>query len=283
MEDIVNSNVFKEIVIAAALAKHSYNNELDHSSLTQDTQDVEWDMIPIALLKERCWLFFDGRSKRSKLYICFRGTDSLHDAIMDCDLRRHEHPYGHVHRGFWIYYEEIREELLNIVTYHMNAHAKLQLQGIGELPEVIVTGHSLGASSAAFASIDMLKFVSHPMCITFGMPPIGDSKFCAEYSRTIKQSYRIINEVDLMPRIHLPCLEHVQREVLLPSYPHHPKTPWDPITHHSMNVYVNNLHQYRPPSRRTTIPPLSKLKLAPPAQSAPATLRSTTTNRLAFC
>lgn len=236
----MEQHLWNEIVVTAALAKHSYNNELDHTTLASDTRNIEWDMIPVALLKERCWLFLDTQSSRSKLYICFRGTDSLHDALMDCDLRRHSHPYGNVHRGFWIYYEEVREELLNIVTYHMNARSNF---GYHELPEVIVTGHSLGASSAAFAAIDMLTFVKDPICVTYGMPPSGDSEFCKAFKHTIKRSYRIVNDTDIAPKIHLPGLRHIDKELILPSYPHNPKTPWDPITHHSMNIYVKNINR----------------------------------------
>jgi len=279
----VNDNdIFHEIIVTAALAKHAYSNDLDPAALAEDAQEDTWDMVPIALLKERCWLFFDSRAPAPKLYICFRGTDSFHDALIDCDFRRAKHPMGEVHRGFWAYYEEIRSELLHIVTYFLEAqkHSHCHIDDENECNRltVVLTGHSLGAASAMLAATDLLSFTKNIICTTFGMPPLGDERFCDNFNKSIHHSYRVVVDSDFAPRIAFPGLCHVKNEILLKSCTSNNKNKnkekpqWDPIYHHSMNFYVKTLHALQPPPPVHQNSPKSQVKRTLPPRAATTTL-----------
>lgn len=226
-----------DILTGAILAKHAYENDLTHDTFKQDCKAHGIHVTPLQLLDERCWLLLDSQHS-DRIYIAVRGTDSIHDLIMDCDVRKHyvAEFNGYVHRGFWNYYRESRNELMKVLR-------------VLQPREIVIGGHSAGGSYGVFCALDLAvnKAVLRRddvdiTCISYGMPPAGDAQFVKTFNKHIDKSYRVVNTADLAPKIYLPGFAHVDREIPLKSDPKpNDKIPWDPIYHHSMTVYTDNL------------------------------------------
>ena len=71
--------------------------------------------------------------------------------------------------------------------------------------QLFITGHSLGGALA----ITAVKFLASDItgaCYTFGSPPVGTKTFAHDIKTPI---YRIVNHVDIVPRLPSPILVHV--------------------------------------------------------------------------
>jgi hypothetical protein len=153
---------------------------------------------------------YTGLSKKgTTLYIVFRGSDSMEDWLHNFSIRRIKlkrdnkyrtlfergkkvKPYQNnpkipdgvkVHYGIFHAYdrEVIKTGILvdNVTKYVDN------MQNQGEIPNIIVTGHSLGGALATFCAQDVAYSVNilykglktRVMCVTFGSPRVGNWKF----------------------------------------------------------------------------------------------------------
>jgi pimeloyl-ACP methyl ester carboxylesterase len=75
-----------------------------------------------------------------------------------------------------------------------------------------VCGHSLGAALATLLALDVAAntIFKDPTVYTYASPRTGDPAFASTYDQVVKNSFRIANRLDLVPKLPLPPFyEHV--------------------------------------------------------------------------
>ena len=132
----------------------------------------------------------------SKLIICFRGSDSAMDWVMNFHVTQKEYPTGsgcYVHCGFLIQWLSIKEEFENIVN---------EIIFKNDIHDVIFCGHSAGtiSSLAAYASIENMKEKNIPMVLV----TLGSPRFCNESTKKVMEENidctRIVLDRDVITR-----------------------------------------------------------------------------------
>ena len=138
------------------------------------------------------WMVQDGH----RLIVAFRGTQTPADWLKNLDFI--PAPYmplpgrGTVHQGFQQVYYAVRDSIL--------AHLKT-LTGITEL---LVVGHSLGASLATLAIPDLLAQLPEgvaPISYTFASPRTGHDDFVTFFNGRINVAWRTVNVWDVVPHV----------------------------------------------------------------------------------
>ena len=128
--------------------------------------------------------------------LAFRGTEpSLKDIKADIKARlvdvEHDGRSALMHAGYWSQFDALRDEIVG-------ALAKDEVKGL----QLFITGHSLGGALAVTA----VKFLASDItgaCYTFGSPPVGTKTFDYDIKTPI---YRVVNHVDIVPRLPNPIL-----------------------------------------------------------------------------
>jgi Lipase (class 3) len=72
-------------------------------------------------------------------------------------------------------------------------------------PSIVVTGHSLGAALATLYVLDnaLTDRIKNPTIYTFASPRVGDASFASAFDSLGLTSWRVVNELDLVPRVPL--------------------------------------------------------------------------------
>lgn len=197
--------------------------------------------------------------------LAFRGTQPTRWEDVRTDLRalKHKTINGKVHRGFKEAFDDIRDELFDVVN-----------KSIGEDLPLYITGHSLGAALATVATQELEEKFDDLIaaCYTFGSPRVGDGK----YEKSIKAPfYRIVNTTDIVTLVpfflgtfmHVGDPRYLSRrkvdnvyriyrgipfvrrsfealiETILPIFRlRNPFSPW--VSAHSMDLYIDKLESY---------------------------------------
>ena len=154
--------------------------------------------------------FLCKSSARGIAVLAFRGTEpSLKDIKADIKARlasvdssgtilpqNHAGASIRIHSGYLNQFNSLREDLKTSL-------AKLEVEKL----QLFITGHSLGGALA----ITAVKFLASDItgaCYTFGSPPVGTKNFEWDIKTPI---YRIINHVDIVPRLPNPTMVFVMR------------------------------------------------------------------------
>lgn len=131
--------------------------------------------------------------------IVFRGTQTTMEWINNLtavqinytDPRSGEY-FGKIHQGFIKNYLEIVDPLPREMAETLNPN----------LP-CYITGHSLGASLAILAALDIAanqpKLRRQIQLYTYASPRVGDPTFAKLHARLIPNSYRVVNLADVFP------------------------------------------------------------------------------------
>ena len=156
---------------------------------------------PIFISKDEseAWIF----KHENTLYISFRGTSSLKDATTDLyaskkTFRISQYDYGKVHKGFYNYYMNIRQDLLKHILEYIN-----DVSIPKDKKKIVFTGHSLGSCSMLCALETAILYpmlATRIMCVTFGAPRMGDKRFRQSCKTFLRYVYRIVNDDDPVPR-----------------------------------------------------------------------------------
>ena len=152
--------------------------------------------------------------ENKSMYIAFRGANTVKDYLRDLDLLYMNYPPSKrlffkpkVHMGFFKGYESVKPDIVNTI----NANPDIE--------NLIVTGHSMGAALAVYCAFDMKReFNTRNLSIslyTFGCPEVGNGSFIKRFKKKMTTSYRVVNDEDIVAKINLPGLTHVQTMVLL--------------------------------------------------------------------
>ena len=142
--------------------------------------------------------FLCTRPSQKIAVLAFRGTEpNLKDIKADIKGRLIEVPhYGEgekvqIHSGYFGQFEALRDDIVKSLS-------KDELEGF----QLFITGHSLGGALAIVA----VKFLADDItgaCYTFGSPPVGTKAFDRDIKTPI---YRIVNHVDIVPRLPNPIM-----------------------------------------------------------------------------
>ena len=75
-----------------------------------------------------------------------------------------------------------------------------------------ICGHSLGGALVTLLALDVAANTNfkNPTVYTYASPRTGDPSFASTYNQVVKNSFRIANRMDLVPKLPLPPVyEHV--------------------------------------------------------------------------
>jgi triacylglycerol lipase len=138
-------------------------------------------------------------SSAEKNIIVFRGTQTSMEWINNLTAIQTDYTdpvsrqyFGKIHQGFIKNYLKIVDPLPREITRTLNPN----------LP-CYITGHSLGASIATLAALDIAvnQVALRPQIqlYTYASPRIGDDTFAKLHARLIPNSYRVVNLADAFP------------------------------------------------------------------------------------
>ncbi|MEL7037369.1 MAG: hypothetical protein AAFO04_17370 [Cyanobacteria bacterium J06592_8] len=130
--------------------------------------------------------------------IAFRGTQQTNEWVQNVLAQQVRHTElslfefrGKVHRGFATLYSPIARQVIA-------AARKLDPSR-----PIYITGHSLGASLATLAAMDLAiqipELKDQLRLYTYAGPRVGNVEFAEVHSRLIPNSYRIVNMADSVP------------------------------------------------------------------------------------
>jgi triacylglycerol lipase len=111
----------------------------------------------------------------------------------------------------------------------------------GDLP-MVVTGHSLGGALATLLVADLTANTAlKPQAWTFASPKAGDSAFAARYGGLSTVSWRIYNQVDIVPYFPVDVTDNYQ--AVTAGYPINSlgKAKWSLGCAHALNTYMHVL------------------------------------------
>jgi triacylglycerol lipase len=111
----------------------------------------------------------------------------------------------------------------------------------GDLP-VVVTGHSLGGALATLLVADLTANTAvNPQAWTFASPKTGDAVFAARYAALSTVSWRIYNQVDVVPYFPVDISDNYQAVTTGYAINSLGKAKWSLSCAHSMNTYMHVL------------------------------------------
>merc|ERR1719453_2738775 len=134
-------------------------------------------------------------STQDAIIVSFRGTvsTSIIDWINNLDYKKtypwSQYPDAGVHGGFNDAWNNLKSDVLSAINNIRGTHSTRNVQ---------VTGHSLGASIAINAALDLkLNYGLNPSVVDFGRPRSGDAAFAQAVSSEGISVFRITHENDL--------------------------------------------------------------------------------------
>ena len=166
--------------------------------------------------------------------IAFRGTQTVWDWINDLDALPVDYVSipgsGHVHMGFQLVYEQIRQSTANLLA-----------AGCAGAQRILVTGHSLGGAVAVLAAYQLAKAGTViPELYTVAGPRTGAPDFSKDLDARIPVCFRIVNFMDVVPQVPLPPVyKHVGQEVLV----HGGFKPLEVAFAHRLTTYLAGLQK----------------------------------------
>jgi triacylglycerol lipase len=111
----------------------------------------------------------------------------------------------------------------------------------GSLP-LVVTGHSLGGALATLLVTDLNATTAlAPQAWTFASPQVGDATFAARYAGLSTVSWRIYNQVDVVPYFPIDISDSYQPVTTGYAINSLGKAKWSLSCAHSLNTYMHVL------------------------------------------
>jgi triacylglycerol lipase len=107
---------------------------------------------------------------------------------------------------------------------------------------IVVTGHSLGGALATLLVADLTANTPlKPQGWTFASPNVGDAAFAARYGALITVSWRIYNQVDVVPYFPVDIFDHYQPVTTGYAINSLGKAKWTVGCAHALNTYMHVL------------------------------------------
>jgi hypothetical protein len=156
--------------------------------------------------------------------VAFRGTEGIKEWVLDAHFGTTPCPFlasaGETEDGFTDMYESVTTGTAagspRLVASLTNLAWKQAVE------TVTVCGHSLGGALATLATLDIAVNASAPYhnvtSYTYASPRTGDVQFASKYNQMVANTFRVANELDVVPRLPLLPYEHVMGEFDLKPY-----------------------------------------------------------------
>jgi triacylglycerol lipase len=110
-----------------------------------------------------------------------------------------------------------------------------------DLP-IVVTGHSLGGALATMLVADLnANTPLKPQAWTFASPNVGDAAFAARYAALSTVSWRIYNQVDVVPYFPVDIFDHYQPVTTGYAINSLGTAKWNLVCAHELNTYLHML------------------------------------------
>jgi triacylglycerol lipase len=137
------------------------------------------------------------------------------------------------------------------------------------LMSITVAGHSLGSALATLYVADnsLLKQAQVPLICTFASPRVGDPTFATTFGGLGIESWRVVNELDLVPNLPYFGFQHIAVEY---DYNSGAETVWSLACWHSLDTYLHLLDTSQPLLPSCVWPPLQPAVAAAVLSSRPA-------------
>jgi triacylglycerol lipase len=133
---------------------------------------------------------------------------------------------------------------------HRDATAHATAQGAAAAPagamSITVVGHSLGSALATLYVADNSQQpqpAKTPLICTFASPRVGDPTFAAKFAGLGNESWRVVNELDVVPYLPYFGFQHVATEY---AYNSGSQTVWSLGCWHSLNTYLHLIDPNQP-------------------------------------
>jgi hypothetical protein len=156
--------------------------------------------------------------------IAFRGTEGIKEWVLDAHFGTTPCPFlasaGETEDGFTDMYESVATGTAAGSPSLVESLTDLAWKQTVET--VTVCGHSLGGALATLATLDIAVNAAAPYhnvtSYTYASPRTGDVQFASKYNQMVTNTFRIANELDVVPRLPLLPYEHVMEEFDLKPY-----------------------------------------------------------------
>lgn len=187
------------------LAYHEFEEPGKKEELKQILAGIGFELINIYHHEEKdTQAFLCCGSDQNIAVLAFRGTETnMKDIETDAtailqklEIRDKE---VEMHEGYHTRFNAVMQDIVDDLD-----HEKLQNM------QLFITGHSLGGALAIVAT-KYLANDSTGACYTFGSPPVGTQTFDYDIKTPI---YRIVNHVDIVPRLPTPVLSLLLRPLV---------------------------------------------------------------------
>jgi hypothetical protein len=175
------------------------------------------------------------------LCIAFRGTVNLRNALTNVNASMStctamKDPDAEAHSGFLLAFEQLLPPLVAALSSFYfyrgeDGSPPIVTSWAQGLTRVICTGHSLGGALAMLCAHSIARGKLHEeifskltvlspssvavqlRCYTYGSPSFGNSRFADLYNDAVPETYRIVNENDIIPHLGFCWHAHAGREV----------------------------------------------------------------------
>ena len=140
--------------------------------------------------------------------IAIRGTEGIQEWINDAHFLLVTCPFlagaGNTEDGFTAMYNSLRTGDAAGSPTVVNALATLPFPQ--PVSSVTICGHSLGGALVTLLALDLAANTNfkNPTVYSYGSPRTGDPLFVSTYNQVVKNSFRIANRLDLVPKLPLP-------------------------------------------------------------------------------
>jgi hypothetical protein len=186
-----------------------------------------------------------------EIVVAIRGTEGIMEWIHDAEFLLVRCPFltgsGHTEDGFTAMYMSLSTDVAPGSPSVVAALAALSFTP--PAASVTICGHSLGGALATLLALDVAanSAFSDPTVYTYASPRTGDPNFASTYNQVVKNSFRIANRIDLVPKLPLPPIyEHVLtlydlNPVRLLPFPPRVLVKADFGCAHALNTYLHLL------------------------------------------
>ena len=223
--DLNKAIEFAQLVKAAyAILPNNLANSAGKALIAGDTaytvvttiyaNDLATDMNPGRGSKEVSIGFVCQADGTGDVVIAIRGTEGIQEWINDAHFLLVSCPFlagaGPTEDGFTAMYNSLRTGDAAGSPTVVNALATLPFPQ--PVSSVTICGHSLGGALVTLLALDLAANTNFKnlAVYSYGSPRTGDPLFASTYNQVVKNSFRIANRLDLVPKLPLPPVyEHV--------------------------------------------------------------------------
>ncbi|CAL8471597.1 g11139 [Coccomyxa elongata] len=141
----------------------------------------------------------DWTKLAQKTFELFMGSGKELSASEEQEVEKAANAEPWVHEGFLRAYDSVRTRVLGVVDE--------VLTGSEDSWHVYVTGHSLGGALATLCSFELAnrryRHGGEPeiTMYNYGSPRVGNAAFARAYDRSVPDSWRVTNRLDVIPRV----------------------------------------------------------------------------------